>query len=131
MIHVFLVGFGGFVGAVSRYLCGLWLETVIENASVPYATLAVNLSGCFLIGFLNPVLNACGETNGELRALLAVGFLGGFTTFSTFSEQLLNLGKKGDFQSAFLYVSSSVVLGVLLVGLGHWLAHQLFTGNRN
>ena len=112
-----LVGAGGALGSIARYAVSL-LFTHFAICS-HWATLAVNVIGSFLIGFAIPMLS-----NGA--ALFAVvGFCGGFTTFSTFSSQALQLFQAGERLTAVAYVAASVVVSVLMVFLGMFLAGKL------
>jgi len=82
---VLLVGFGSFIGGMSRYLVTLFVQNKILS-TFPYGTLAVNIIGCFLIGVIYG-LSEGGNMNPEWRLFLATGIMGGFTTFSSFSNE--------------------------------------------
>lgn len=107
------VALGGALGSVLRYLCGLWVQQ-------PWATLTVNLLGSFLIGVC-VVYFASGE-NSLLRLLLVTGILGGFTTFSAFSLDSLQLLQLGEWSRASLYIFGNVLGGLLACWLGFLLA---------
>jgi len=115
-----LVAAGGGLGAVCRYLASLAL---LRGAShgFPLGTLAVNLLGCLLIGLWAGLAARHAWLNGEARLFLVTGVLGGFTTFSAFGLEALQLLRRGDFALAGLYVGTSVVLGLGLVFLGWWV----------
>ncbi|MGN0908863.1 MAG: fluoride efflux transporter CrcB [Succinivibrio sp.] len=121
-LNLLCVGAGGFIGAVIRASAGLWISRMPAFSGFPYATLFVNLAGCFLIGlFLNlPQLSA-----PNLRAFLTAGLLGGLTTFSTFTADSLNLMMHRDFIRALLNMGASLALGLFCCGLGVLLARAL------
>ena len=119
---IFLVGAGGFFGSISRYLMSGWVHALIEKPMFPYGTLAVNILGCFLIGLLNGIFETRQIFNPELRLLVFVGFLGGFTTFSTFGYELFSFLRDNQFLSTAMNLTLSVVLGLVAVWLGHTLS---------
>jgi fluoride exporter len=103
-----LIALGGAAGSVLRYVIGGRLQHFATHG-FPLGTLSVNVLGCLLIGILAQVfLNM--QTSGPSRALLMVGFCGGFTTFSTFSYETVGLIEGGDYVRALAYISLSVVL---------------------
>ena len=104
------IGIGGFAGAVLRYLAAGWVQRASGSVSFPYGTLAVNVIGCVLIGALSYLADARGLLPAEARLFLFVGVLGGFTTFSTFGLETLNLLRDGELLVATLNVSANVVL---------------------
>lgn len=121
--HLFLVAIGGALGAVARYSTGV-LAVRLWGAGFPIGTWMVNLVGSFLIGFAVPfVLTKTGGMEG-LRIALVIGFLGSFTTFSTFSLDTLLLWESGRPGWALLNAAGSVVLGLALAALGLWLGRQ-------
>lgn len=125
MESMWLVLFGGGIGSVCRY----WMSNTVAQwlgRSFPYGTLVVNALGSFLIGFLFAyLLNRTGSVSPALRALLIVGFLGGFTTFSSFSLETVGLLENGEFLRAVLNVGISVGLCLSLTILGIWIERQL------
>ena len=116
---ILLVGVGSFFGGIARYLISLAMKDMAP--AFPWATMTANIAGCLLIGILWAVLNRCNASN-QLNLLLAVGFCGGFTTFSTFSKESLCLLQAGNYSSFILYALGSVVLGIAAVALGYSLA---------
>ena len=124
MIYM-LIALGGAAGSVLRYLVGGAIQT--RSASgFPIGTMIVNISGCFLIGMLvRQFLNM--QLSHELRALLIVGFCGGFTTFSTFSAETLALIEGGEYARAGTYVLLSVIL-CLLATLAGMTVVQMIVG---
>ena len=111
------VALGGAVGAASRYS----LDRLIERRSFsvfPWATFTINVSGCLLIGAVIAALVDRHQTPAWLRVGLVVGVLGGYTTFSTFAQETLDLMEEGRLEVAALYAFGSLALGVLAVFLG-------------
>ena len=125
MIVVLLVGSGGFLGSVIRYLVGQGVLSLSGNSSFPYGTLAVNLLGCLAIGILNGVAETRGLFNTEIRGLIFIGLLGGFTTFSSFSYETLALARDGEVFSAFLNVILQMSLCLGAVWAGYRLSHAV------
>lgn len=120
MLNLFLIAFGGSLGALARYgLSGL-VGKIFFNG-FPYGTLAVNLIGSFFIGFLFGLSEKL-LLHKNLNFFLAIGFLGAFTTFSTFSLETFNLFKNGELKLAFANIFVSHFLGILLVFSGIFLS---------
>lgn len=118
MINAFAAIFvGSGLGGVLRYAIQLVLHERIVAYNFPWATFAVNIVGCFLIGLFY-ALSARLNFSNELRLFLTVGLCGGFTTFSTFGNDILTLIRQGDAFIGLVYVCLSVVLGVLACCLG-------------
>ncbi len=115
---------GGVAGTFARYLLAGAVYTVF-GTGFPYGTLAVNLTGCFLIGFLAALAEEKFLLGPSARLLLMVGFCGAFTTFSTFMLETANLMKGGETGRAFLNVFASVVAGFLVFRLGVLMAEIL------
>lgn len=114
--RVALVAVGGAIGAVARYLLGLWIATRV-GPDFPWGTFAINVSGAFLIGVVLGLATA-GVISPELRLLLAVGVLGGYTTFSTFSYETLELLLDGNMLAFLLNAAGQLGGGLLAVALG-------------
>ncbi len=123
MKTLLLIACGGALGAASRYAASLGVYAWLGRG-FPYGTLFVNVTGSFLIGLLSMLLVERFSLGGEWRAAILVGFLGAFTTFSTFSLETLNLFEQGDGARALLNVLLSVVLCLLAVWSGVGLARQ-------
>lgn len=121
-LKILFVGAGGFFGAISRYVMSGWVHTLFEKPVFPYGTLAVNVLGCFLIGLLNGIFETRQIFSPELRLLVFVGFLGGFTTFSTFGYELFSFLRDSQFLSTAMNLALSVMLGLVAVWLGHTLS---------
>lgn len=114
---IIIIGSGSFIGGVSRYLASRFIQNTIISA-FPFGTFAVNLLGCFLIGILYGLAERGNLSSSEWRMFLTVGFCGGFTTFSTFTNENILLIKDGNFLYFALYTSLSVFLGLTATFLG-------------
>ncbi|GBG56937.1 putative fluoride ion transporter CrcB 2 [Sporomusaceae bacterium FL31] len=117
MMEILLVLVGGGIGSVSRYLASNWAMQRF-GADFPYGTLIVNVVGCFFIGAFMVLTTEKLNVSPYWRLLVAVGFLGGLTTFSSFSYETLRLMQDADFLRAFYNVGLNVVLGFLAAWLG-------------
>jgi fluoride exporter len=125
-LTVLFVGIGGFLGSIFRYLLGGYVQQASKSVDFPYGTLAVNLLGCFVIGFLAQLAEARGVFTSQTRALVFVGVLGGFTTFSSFGNETINLVRDGQMLNALGNVGANVVLGLLMVWLGRTVAYWIW-----
>jgi CrcB protein len=122
MIHVLLIALFGGLGSVCRYLVGLGVRKIAPE-HIPVGTLAVNLLGCFAIGLLFTLLQGrAPDQQATWRAALAVGFLGGFTTFSAFGLETATMLSRGQTGQAVAYIVTSVGAGLAAVWVGHWAA---------
>lgn len=118
MLRIFLIAMGGAIGSVLRYGVSVSAYTLLGR-DFPYGTLAVNAIGSFIMGFLAMFfVERYAEIAGELRSLLLIGFLGGFTTFSSFSIETLGLLENGEITRALLNIVLSVVVCLLAVWWG-------------
>ena len=117
------VALGGALGSVARYWMGVRI-TVLTGLAFPWATILINILGSLVIGFLVTLTGPEGRVPAPLdvRAFLLVGICGGFTTFSAFSLQTLDLARSGRLLLAGANIVLSVVLCPTAVALGHWLA---------
>ena len=123
MVKILLVGSGGFVGSVLRYfLSGVIYRLLSSKQVLPYGTLAVNVLGCFLIGFLSGLAESRQVLNPELRLLILVGLLGGFTTFSTFGYETFTLARDGQMLAVGANIFFNLVAGIAAVWFGHALS---------
>jgi len=115
---------GGTVGTIARYALGGFVYGVF-GAAFPYGTLVVNLSGCFLIGFLSTMAEEKFLMGSNVRVLLMIGFCGAFTTFSTLILETNNLMKDGEMLRAFMNLFISVVAGLILFRIGAVIAEVI------
>jgi CrcB protein len=126
VIKVLLVGLGGGLGAVARY----WLSGLVQewtrSAAFPYGTLVVNVLGCLVIGGLAYLSEARGLLTPETRLLLITGFLGGFTTFSTFGNETLALARGGETGPALGNIAAHLAIGLGAVWVGWTLAQRIW-----
>ncbi len=116
---ILAVGAGSFLGGAGRYLVSLAMKGVSKG--FPWATLAVNLAGCFLIGLLWGLFSKNGSDSSNWALFLTVGLCGGFTTFSTFSKEALVMLQGGNIWGFAGYVAISVIAGIALVAFGYYL----------
>lgn len=113
----------GAVGTVARYL--LEVHHPAAQGGIPWVTLAINLSGSLAIGFLVPLTDHVAHRAPMVRPLLVVGFLGGWTTYSTLAVEAALLAKDGDIGSFLAYLAATVIGGLALVVLGHAFGRRL------
>ncbi len=125
-MNILLVGIGGALGSISRYLLGTWIQTLSRSLDFPFGTLTVNLIGCFVIGFLSQLAEARGAFTPESRAFVFIGILGGFTTFSSFGNDTINLFREGESFNALLNIGANVIIGLTLVWLGRTVAYLIW-----
>lgn len=118
MTNLLLVGLGGALGSMARYLFGAWVQALSRSQSFPFGTLTVNLIGCLVIGFLSQWAEARSVFTIETRALVFVGVLGGFTTFSSFSLETMLMIERGQIGLALGYALFSLVGAVAALALG-------------
>ena len=117
MKNILLVGFGGGLGSIARFLCQKYLYALYPHP-FPIGTFVVNIVGCFLIGIFYALAEKGNILTPEWRLLLTTGFCGGYTTFSTFAYENINLLKGGDFLYFGLYIAGSVILGIVATFCG-------------
>jgi fluoride exporter len=117
MFQILAIAIGGALGAVSRYLI-IGLVTDWLGKNFPYGTLAVNVIGSFFIGILYVIVVQKMHASPELKSIMVVGFLGAFTTFSTFSLEAFNFINEGLVLNAITYILSSVILCIISVWAG-------------
>ena len=116
-----IVGAGSFVGGALRY----YLSTLVKgccNGNFPWATLTVNLVGCLLFGVLFGLFHRWGAGHSTWYLLLTTGLCGGFTTYSTFAHESMQMLQTGDIAGFATYIAASLLLGLACIALGYWVA---------
>lgn len=122
---LFLIGLGGFTGSVARYLTALMVARKFSPGLFPMATFAVNAAGCLLAGFLWGWFSRHAHLPHEIRNMLIIGFCGGFTTFSAFSVESMQLLARGQFLLFAIYATSTFAVCMLAVIGGNFLGNAL------
>ena len=118
-----LVALGGAIGATFRYGTGVLL--IKPTGLFPWTTWWVNIFGCFLAGVFFAFSQKYPALQTEVRLFLMVGILGGFTTFSSFGLETFQLLRQGQSALAFSYALSSLIIGVIVLGLGYYLFQSI------
>lgn len=118
------IGLASFFGGISRYLVGGWVDR-FSQGPFPWGTFAVNASGSFLLGFIFTALTERFSTDPDLRVALTVGFIGAYTTFSTFAFETLKLGQDGAILLSILNAIGSIAVGLVCVLVGVVAARAL------
>jgi len=123
---LFLAGIGGFIGSSLRYAVSGYIQLWSKSIAFPYGTLAVNFIGCFAIGFLSQLAESRGMFTAETRTLIFIEVLGGFTTFSAFGNETMNLWRDGQNALAGANIAAHLVFGLGAVWIGRALAYQIW-----
>ena len=126
MGKLFLAGIGGFIGSSLRYAATGYVQQLSRSTDFPYGTLAVNIIGCFIIGLLSQLAESRGFFTAESRTFVFIGILGGFTTFSAFGNETMNLWRDGQNSLAMANIAAQLVLGLGAVWIGRALAYQIW-----
>ena len=116
MKTILVIGIGSFIGGISRYLLTQLIQSKFLS-TFPFGTLSVNIIGCFIIGIVFG-LSERGSLSMEWRIFLATGVAGGFTTFSSFSNETISMLRDGQYWLAFGYIASSVIIGLMATFAG-------------
>jgi fluoride exporter len=111
---------GGFFGAITRYCIGEWIQTA---NGFPLGTLFINILGCFLLSWFLTFYTVKKPIRAEFTLFIGTGFIGSFTTFSTFSVETIQLFQNGLAVYGIIYILVSIIFGILLAYLGLKLAH--------
>lgn len=122
---ILLVGTGGFIGSVMRYLVQVFVEKGLTS-TFPWGTFIANLAGSFIIGVVFGLADKGNLISSEWRMFLAVGICGGFTTFSSFAYNNLNMLKEHSYAQLLFNTGGSLILGILAVYLGIILVRAIF-----
>ena len=120
----FIIGLGGFLGAVARYAVALWIGQRWGRI-FPLGTFVINVSGSFLISLFMSLFTEKFMVNPQIRLFLVIGFLGAYTTFSTFEYETGNLVRDGEWFLALANVVLSVVAGFVALKLGDFIARSI------
>ena len=123
-MNLLIIALGGALGAVSRFLLGNGVSRALGSA-LPYGTFVINIVGCFAMGLLMTIIVDREMLPAAWRLFLCVGFLGGFTTFSSFGYEALMLLTEGRLLAVLAYVGGSVVLGLVAAAAGVLCARAL------
>lgn len=118
------VGLGGILGSISRYMISL-LIIPVNQIPFPWDTLIVNLLGCYLLSFLASLQLNRLKISAHLRSAILIGFIGSFTTFSTFSVEIMHLLNSSQYITVVIYSAVSLAGGLILAGLGLLTAQKI------
>jgi len=121
---ILLVGTGGFLGSIARFFVSK-LNVKWNFHDIPLGTFAINIFGSLLIGFLLGTFMNSNILTNNLRLFLVIGFCGGFTTFSSFTNENFLLIQNGQYLNALIYIGGSVLIGILFVFTGYFIANHL------
>lgn len=121
LAHVVLVGIGGFLGSIGRFVLSGFVHRLTPYVGIPFGTFVVNMVGCFLIGLLNGLADSRQMFGADIRVFLFIGVLGGFTTYSTFGHETLVLLRDAEVFKAAASVVMHVIAGLGVVWLGDFL----------
>ena len=117
---ILLIGLGGGIGSIFRYLTSVFVAKYYAN-NFPFATFLTNILGCFFIGIIMGFLAKSQFGSQDLKWFLVTGFCGGYTTFSAFGYENINLMQNGNSVLAFGYIAMSIIIGLFAVWLGLFL----------
>ena len=117
---LFIVGIGSFFGGALRYYISTLMRSCC-NQGFPWGTLAVNLLGCFVFGLMFALFHRWGSSHSSWCLLLTTGVCGGFTTFSTFANESMQMLQGGNIMGFASYVVASILIGLVLIALGYWI----------
>ncbi len=123
MINCLIVGLGGAIGSVLRYLVGL--IPIKENYNFPIKTFLINVIGCLIIGFASAYFVKVNSSNEKIELFLKAGICGGFTTFSSFALENTNLLKTANYGISILYISLSLICGICAIYFAHYITSKM------
>jgi len=118
MLKILIIGIGGSIGAILRYLISGYVQHLTRSIGFPYGTLFVNVLGCFIIGMLFYLSSTHAVFSSQSRSLIFIGVLGSFTTFSTFGNETMTLFRETENFRAYANIVAHIVLGLGAVWLG-------------
>ena len=119
-----IVGTGSFIGGAMRYLLSTYIKNMYGQ-TFPWGTLVVNLLGCFVFGIIFALFSKHNSTDNTFCLLLTTGICGGFTTFSTFTNESVQMIQNGNIGEFIGYMATSVIVGIALIALGYWIVKVL------
>ena len=125
LMQLMLIGMGGFLGSIGRYLLSGAVYRIFQNNSFPSGTAVVNILGCFVIGIGSALVDQRQLLSPETRLFFLIGLLGGFTTFSTFGYETMALMRDGQLLSAGANVLIQVIVGLAAVFFGYGLTRYI------
>jgi len=125
VLPILLVGAGGFLGSILRYVLSGWVHRILDNPWFPYGTLVVNVTGSLAIGFLAGLADSRSLFSSEARLFVLIGLLGGFTTFSSLTIETFSLARSAQLLAAAMNVTLQIFLGLVAVWLGNLLARLM------
>jgi len=125
VLPILLVGAGGFLGSILRYVLSGWVHRILDNPWFPYGTLVVNVTGSLAIGFLAGLADSRSLFSSEARLFVFIGLLGGFTTFSSLTIETFSLARSAQLLAAAMNVTLQIFLGLVAVWLGNLLARLM------
>ncbi len=126
IIKLFIIGMGGFIGSVLRYLTNGLAQTLSMSVSFPFGTFIVNVFGCFLLGLLAYLSESRSVFSDSLRAFVFIGVLGGFTIFSAFSNETFNLIQDGETSLALINILAQIFFCLTAVWIGRSLTQWIW-----
>jgi fluoride exporter len=124
LTNILLVGLGGFLGSIARYLCTVFIDEK-ANTSFPFGTFTVNIAGAFILGLVYAWASRSSHDVSSLRIFLITGFCGGFTTFSAFAFENFGLINNRSVAISLAYISLTVVSGIVAVWFGIMLMKKI------
>ncbi len=121
--NIIIIGLASFIGGTSRYIMSVYIPSY--GTSIISTTMLINIIGCFIIGLLYGIAITGKYLNPDIALYLMVGFCGSFTTFSTFSLEVLKLLETGNYFNAITYIILSIILGLIAVYFGQYLIKNI------
>jgi len=125
ILQLFVIGMGGFVGAILRFVVSTHIQQLNKGLFFPWGTLTVNLLGCLLMGGLIHLNESWQIFSPEIKSFILIGLLGSFTTYSTFSNDALSLIMNHRYMASMVYMSTQLIVGLLAVFLGRFISQLI------
>jgi CrcB protein len=126
LIQLFIIGMGGFVGATLRFVISTHIQQLNKGLFFPWGTLSVNLLGCLIMGILIHLNESLQIFSPEIKSFIFIGLLGSLTTYSTFSNDALNLFIENRYMASMIYMTTQLLLGLFAVFLGRLISQLVF-----